>query len=226
MAKKFLSEGASVLITGRNQTKLEAAIKELNSERLFGLLWDISDVGVTKEKLAETVSILNGLDIVINNAGLWTSNKWQEIDGNEWTRILNTNLKGLFFMCQSEVEILKIHKQSIGKIINITSIEGIRGGFGPYQASKWGANGITKGLAKELIRDNIIVNAIAPRMAVTDINPALPKNIGDNAFLVSHPTGRYVLVEEVAELASFLASDSANSIVGQIIAIDGGWTLN
>jgi NAD(P)-dependent dehydrogenase (short-subunit alcohol dehydrogenase family) len=225
MAKKFLSEGASVLITGRNQIKLEMAVKELNNEKAFGLVWDMSDISIAKEKISDAIKLLNGLDVAINNAGVWTPKNWLEIDEMEWNRILETNLKGLFFICQAEITALKKNK-SIGKIINITSMEGVRGGFGPYSASKWGANGMTKGLAKMFIKDNIIVNAIAPGMAVTNINPKLPKNVQDNAFCNGHPSERYVLVEEVAELASFLASDSANSIVGQIIAIDGGCTLN
>jgi NAD(P)-dependent dehydrogenase (short-subunit alcohol dehydrogenase family) len=224
IAKKFLSEGALVLITGRNQFKLEKALKDLNSVNVFGLVWDISDISIVKGRLTDATRILNGLDIVINKAGVWTPKHWKQISETEWDDILNINLKGLFFMCQSEAEILRRNK-STGKIINITSIEGIRGGFGPYYASKWGANGLTKGLAKELIEDDIIVNAIAPGMAITDINPSLPKNVEDNAYCPQHRTKRYVLVEEVAELASFLASDSANSIVGQVIAIDGGWTL-
>jgi 3-oxoacyl-[acyl-carrier protein] reductase len=225
MAKKFLSEGASVLITGRDQVKLDIAIKELNSPKIFGLVWDISDIDTIKEKLAEAIKILNGLDVVVNNAGVYTKKRWNAIDENDWDRILDTNLKGLFFMCQAEAEKLKEY-DSISKIINITSITGIKVGFDPYYASKWGANGLTKGLAKELIKDNIIVNAIAPGAAITNIDPALTKSVGDNMYCDGHLTQRFVLVEEVAALASFLASDSANSIVGQVIAIDGGWTLN
>jgi NAD(P)-dependent dehydrogenase (short-subunit alcohol dehydrogenase family) len=223
MARKFLADGAIVLITGRDATKLEKVMNELSGENIFSLVWDISDISIVKDRLAEAIRILGGLDIVVNNAGIYTPKNWEKIDETDWNHIIDTNLKGLFFMCQSEAE--ELRKRKTGKIINITSIEGIRGGFGPYSASKWGANGLTEGLAKELIKDNIIVNAIAPGIAATNINPTFPKNIEDNAFCSVHRTGRYVLVEEIAELASFLASDSANSIVGQVITIDGGWTL-
>jgi 3-oxoacyl-[acyl-carrier protein] reductase len=225
IAGKFLSEGAHVLITGRDAVKLEKALRDLDSENVFGLVWDISDIGIIKEKLSDVVKILDGLDIVINNAGIYTPKRWEQIEETEWDKIVNTNLKGLFFMCQAEAIQLKESKSSTGKIINITSIAGIKSGFEPYSASKWGANGITKGLAIELVKDNIIVNAIAPGNAVTNINPLFPKNVEDNAYCSQHRTKRYVLVEEVAELASFWAGDSANSIVGQVIVIDGGWTL-
>jgi NAD(P)-dependent dehydrogenase (short-subunit alcohol dehydrogenase family) len=227
IAKKFLSEGAVVVITGRDKNKLEKALKDLNSENVYGLLWDISDVSIIKDKLVEAVKILNGLDVVINNAGIYTPKNWKQIEDNDWDSILGTNLKGLFFMCQAEAKYLINEKSaSIKKIINITSIAGIKSGFEPYSASKWGANGITRGLAKELIKDNIIVNGIAPGNAVTKINPLFPKNVENNAFCHQHLTERFVLVEEIAELSTFLASDAANSIVGQIIAVDGGWTLN
>ena len=113
---------------------------------------------------------------------------------------------------------------SASKIINITSIEGIRGGFGPYYASKWGANGITRGMAKELTKRNVIVNAIAPGMAITNINPNLPKD--GNLNLPYNLTKRFVTVEEIAETTCFLASDAADSIVGQVIVVDGGMSLN
>ena len=92
-----------------------------------------------------------------------------------------------------------------------------------YYASKWGANGITRGMAKTFIKNNIVVNAIAPGMGITDINPNLPKD--GNLSLPYNLNGRYVTVEEIAETACFLASDAANSIVGQVIVVDGGMSL-
>lgn len=150
--------------------------------------------------------------------------KWNAIDENEWDKVLDTNFKGLFFICQAEGEAMANNNHTASKIINNTSIEGVRGGFGPYFASKWGANGITRGMAKTLVKNNVVVNAIAPGMGITYINPNLPKD--GNLSLPSNLNGRYVTVEEIAETACFLASDAANSIVGQIIVVDGGMALN
>lgn len=225
IAKLFLAQGANVVITGRNQQKLEGVISEINHPCFKGLIWDLSDVSLASEKLKDASSIFGPINVFVNNAGVWSPKHWNIVEEKDWDNIVDINLKGLFFICKEEASLLIEYASSdnMGKIINITSIEGMRGGFGPYFASKWGANGLTKGLAKELVKCNIIVNAVAPGMAITDINPDLPKD--GNMYLNCQPTGRFVAVEEVADLVAFLAGDSANSIVGQVIAIDGGWTL-
>lgn len=223
MAKRFLECGAKVIITGRNEQKLKAAVDILGSENLRGILWDISNTEIASKKYTEVCSLFGPVDVAINNAGVWTPINWKEISEVEWNNIIDINLKGLFFICKVEAENMDNNQSKVKKIVNITSIEGIRSGFGPYWASKWGANGLTKGLAKLLTPKNIIVNAIAPGMAITDINPNLPK---DGNLALNNLNGRFVAVEEVAELALFLASDASNSIVGQVISIDGGMSLN
>lgn len=144
----------------------------------------------------------------------------------EYNRIMDTNLKGLFFMMQEEANYLE-NNHIHGKIINITSITGRIPSFEVYHASKWGADCITMGLARKLASKGIIVNGIAPGTAVTDINTAqkIKFDTEKNEYFSVHPTKRFIRVEEVAELATFLASDAANNIVGQIIAIDGGTTI-
>lgn len=107
-------------------------------------------------------------------------------------------------------------------------MEGVLGGFGPYYASKWAANGLTKGMAKTFANNGIIVNAIAPGPAKTNINIEYFKGQTDNYYNPDPrtKTGRMVLVEEVAGLAAFLATDQANSIIGQVIVVDGGISLS
>lgn len=226
IAKRFVEYGAKVIITGRNEQKLKSAIASIGVEggKIAYLVWDLCDVTIAKKKLAEVNAIFGNINVAINNAGVWTPKRWNDIDEAEWNKILDTNLKGLFFICQAEGEIMVNTNATASKIINITSIEGTRGGFGPYFASKWGANGITRGMAKALIKNNVVVNAIAPGMGITDINPNLPKD--GNLNLPYNLNERYVTVEEIAETACFLASDAANSIVGQVIIVDGGMALN
>ncbi len=226
IAKRFLASGCKVVITGRNKAKLEEVLLSVESDYIRGIVWDICDVNNAHSKMQEVENIWGPIDIAVNNAGVWLPQNWSATTEKDWDTVMNTNLKGLFFISQAEGIIMQNEKNRIKKIINITSIEGLRAGWGPYHASKWGANGLTKGMAKQLLSKNIIVNAIAPGMAVTGINPRLPKNVNDNAYLPLQPNGRYVLVEEVAELAAYLASDASNCIVGQVIAIDGGWSLN
>jgi 3-oxoacyl-[acyl-carrier protein] reductase len=224
IASRFILLGAKVIITGRNEEKLKKAVSSIGGDNIQYLIWDICDVSIAKQKLQEANSIFGQINVAVNNAGVWTPKKWNDIDECEWDKVLNTNLKGLFFICQAEGESMSTNCSSISKIINITSIEGVRGGFGPYYASKWGANGITRGMAKLLIKNNVVVNAIAPGMGITEINPNLPKD--GNLSLPSNLNGRFVTVEEIAETACFLASDAANSIVGQIIVVDGRMSLN
>lgn len=223
IAKRFVECGAKVIITGRNEKKLESAVKSLGHNVSY-LVWDLCDVSIAKTKMNEANAIYGTINVAINNAGVWTPKVWNDIDEAEWNKVLDTNLKGLFFICQAEGEAMANSNSTASKIINITSIEGVRGGFGPYWASKWGANGITRGMAKAFIKNNVVVNAIAPGMGITDINPNLPKD--GNLNLPYNLNGRYVTVEEIAETACFLASDAANSIVGQVIVVDGGMALN
>ena len=128
-------------------------------------------------------------------------------------------------MAQIEATYLLDHKIS-GSILNISSMASLVPLMDPYAISKWGINCITKGLAKELVHHGIVVNGIAPGNVVTNIHDGVKgKDVKDNAFMPSHLTKRYTLVEEISSLATFLASDSSNNIIGQIISVDGGWTL-
>lgn len=226
IAKQYLTNGARVIITGRSEEKVKVALKNLDSPNVKGIILDICDLGSIHDKFSEAFDVFGKIDIVVNNAGIWTGKAWNEIEESDWDIILDTNTKALFFMLQAEVKALK-GTNSLKKIINITSMEGVLGGFGPYYASKWAANGLTKGIAKEFVKQGILVNAIAPGPAKTNLNTQYFIGQEDNYYNPDSrsKTGRMVLVEEVAGLAAFLASDQANSIVGQVIVVDGGISL-
>lgn len=224
IAREYLAEGAEVIITSRHESSLREASQKLDSPRLKTMVWDVSDVKETS-KLSEALSLLTRIDIFINNAGLYYENLWYRYDESSYEKVTGTNTKGLFFLCQCEGKYF-VDNNIYGKIINICSIAGIKSGFDPYSVSKWGAVCITKGLAKELVKYGIIVNGVAPGNVVTNIhNGVKGKNVEDNAYMPAHLTGRYTLVEEVAGMVLYLTSDLGSNIVGQVIAIDGGWTL-
>lgn len=224
IAKKFLLEGAEVLITGRNENKLKLAVNSLGNNRIHYLVWDLQNIAMSSLKFNNALEKMGNFDIFINNAGVWKSCRALETLEEEWDTIVDINLKGLYFMMQQQASYL-LSKNKKGKIINITSVEGIRTDFNPYSASKWGANDLTRGLAKQLACKGILVNAIAPGVALTNINQELRDSAKNNDYFPTHRTKKFIKVEEVAELTAFLASDAANSIVGQVIAVDGGWTL-
>jgi NAD(P)-dependent dehydrogenase (short-subunit alcohol dehydrogenase family) len=225
IAKLFLAEGATVIISGRNQQKLSETEQTFGNPHLHTVCWDISDEKVAVSMIQKIVAEVGPVDIFVNNAGVYESASWDKVTPEMYDKVIDTNQRGLYFMCQSEGRYF-VENGRKGKIINITSIAGILTGFNPYNVSKWGATCITKGLAKELITKGVIVNGIAPGNVVTNIHAGVRgKKVEDNAYTSQHLTKRYTLVEEVATLALYLASDAANNVVGQVIAIDGGWTL-
>lgn len=226
IAKEFLDEGAIVVITGRKEKSLIETKGLLNNSRLFTMQWDVSDVKCAEAKLLEASKLMNGIDIIINNAGIYESDAWNKVTEDSYDRVNDINSKGLFFMCQAEGEYY-INNHIKGRIVNINSIAGIKSGFDPYSVSKWGSICITKGIAKVLVKHGIVVNGIAPGNVVTNIHDGVRgKDINDNAYMPSHLTKRYTLVEEIASMALYLSSDMATNIIGQVIAIDGGWVLN
>ena len=221
IAKKCLETGAKVVITGRDINKLEVTKKELNSDNLFILEWDASDIQSIDKKIEVVVKMLDGLDIVFNNAGIYTTGSFINVDIEEFDKVMDTNIKGLFFIAQSISKYFLTNKQK-GKIINIASIRGIQGTTEPYGISKWGVMGLTKGLGRDLVSKGIIVNGIAPGITATGINGI---NTVENAYCVDNSNNRVALPEEIAEIAVFLASDATNHIVGEVIVCDGGQSL-
>lgn len=221
IAKKCLETGAEVVITGRDIEKLNTAKYDLKSDNVFVLEWDQSDIETVEIKIHETVKVLGGLDIVFNSAGLYTPKTFFDIDEELYNVVMDTNLKGLFFVAKKSAEYFLKNKQK-GKIINIASIRGIQGTTEPYGLSKWGVIGLTKGLGRDLGKEGIIVNGIAPGITATGINNI---NIKENAYTSSTKDHRVASPEEIAEIAIFLASDAANHIIGEVIVCDGGESL-
>lgn len=226
IAQKCLSTGAKVIITGRNELKLAKAIENLGSNNCHYLVWDISKISEVSRQLQRCVEILGcEADILVNNAGVAPSKFFGTVDEEEWDKIYDTNLKGNYFLTQ---EIVKRWKKSntnnYRKIINISSQGGFVGATYPYRMTKWDLRGLTEGLGKSLIKDNIIVNGIAPGVVRTSMQEFSLQQ-GDNVFTNQNPIQRVCLPEEIAELAHFLISDSCNFIVGQTIVCDGGYIL-
>lgn len=224
-AKQFVAEGAKVIITARREERLKEAAEKIKSDNLKYLVWDISDVTGFEDKLQEAISLFGSIDIFINNAGVFKYDSWNNFDEKTYDSMLDTNTKGLFFMCQIEGKYL-VGAKKRGKILNVCSSFGVDARFDPYSVSKWGSVCITKGLAKELVKYGIIVNGVAPGSVPTNIIDDKVVDVEDNAYAPEHLTKRWVLTEEVASLLLFLASNSANSIIGQVITVDGGYSLH
>ena len=221
IAKKFLSLGAKVIITGRDLDKLQRVKQGMNSCNLMILQWDVSNIEEIDNKIEDVLEQSGQIDVLINNSGIYAPNNFFNTDEKTYDEVMNINLKGMFFISQKTAKYF-IKNKIKGKIINIGSVRGIQSSSEAYGISKWGVRGLTKGLAKDLIQYGIIANAIAPGVTATDINKI---DIGENVSCDSSLDKRVATPEEIAEIATFLVSDASNHIIGQTIVCDGGETL-
>lgn len=224
MARKFLEVGAKVTISGRSEERLKKAKENLKSDKVNYIVWDLDRVDNVQSHIEQIHKSFGIIDFFINNAGVFFASESSFFTQSvySWDKTMNTNLRGLFFVCQKEIAYFL--KRGGGKILNITSIGGVRSGYNAYDISKSSANNLTRGLAKLYASHNIIVNAIAPGEMPTEMGR--PCDIHDNIYYSKQPNHRLTLTEDVAELAVFLMSDAANNIVGQVICCDGGASIN
>lgn len=226
IAQKLIASGATVVITGRNQSTLDIALKKIDSKRLYSMVWDINDISNIDKYLEQIKNMLGAYpNCLINNAGILGGHrKLNELTEERWDSIINTNLKSTVFIIKYITNLWR-NKNIQGKIINISSMRGVLGILdGPYGSSKWALNGMTAGLGAFYAPEGIIINGIAPGIIPTrSINI---KNIEmDNLYTHHIPAKRYGHPIEIANLACFLISDDSNYIVGQTIVCDGGYSL-
>ena len=220
MAKKFIKEGAEVLITGRNSKKLLDAKQTIRSEKLHTMVWDISDINTLSEHIKQAISTLGGLHAFINNAAFLSHRK----DTMEfYDATMTTNVKSVYLVCDTIAKYyVNVNGELGGKILNISSINAFQNSTHPYYISKSALNAITRGFAKEYANKNVIVNAIAPGYCASSINYVDTER---NAYCDVSKNRRITTPEEIAEIACFLLSDVANGIIGQTIVCDGGSLL-
>ena len=222
IAKSYLEAGAKVIITGRDKDRIQHACSLLKSIHqnhiVHGIQMNNCDVPIFKEKLEEMLrwKDINQIDILVNNAGV-LGGDIRDTTETEYDNIVNTNLKGVFFLSQMIGHYYK--EQHIeGNILNIASSSSLRPAASAYTITKWGIRGLTLGLAKILTPYGIIVNGIAPGPTATRM--IFKESNTDIAF--KNPIGRCAMPEEIANMAVFLVSNMGRSIVGDIIYMTGG----
>ncbi len=229
IATLFVKEGASVAILGTNEEKgalvvaeLKGLIVDSNQKVLFYKI-DISKKGEVDTFSEDFLKNWGKLDVLINNAGVTRDQLLMKMKEEEWDTVLDTNLKSVYNTTQAFVR--NMMKQRCGRIINISSVVGLKGNPGQtnYAASKAGMIGFTKSLAKEIASRNITVNCIAPGGIATDMLGQLT-DAQKEMLLKDVPMGRFGSTEEIASAALFLASDESGYITGQVLAVDGGMT--
>jgi 3-oxoacyl-[acyl-carrier protein] reductase len=219
IAQAFLNSGCKVIIAGSNKEKLERAVENL-SGKVKGIQIDISNITSIPDKVKEAASLFeeNRIDILVNSAGVHHTLAFENMTEEQFDKIMDTNVKGTFFMCQSVGKYMKDNKIK-GHILNLSSSSALRPAWGPYQMSKWAIRGFTLGLAEKLQPYGIVVNAIAPGQTAT---PMLNKENTNDLFNGYALSGRYITPEEVANLAVFMVSDMGNMIVGDTFYMTGG----
>ena len=214
IAKKMLESGATLTILGRSKEKTERAAKELGCSYL------IEDVSLTQQLISDLLVFLkeHNVDILVNSAGVLDKEPWLEKTPEGFDKVMNTNLKAVYFLCQTLANDM-IKKNIKGHILNISSSSSQRPSWGPYQLSKRALNGLTLGFAQRLAPQGIIVNGIAPGVTAT---PMMNAVLDSDNLSYPNPLRRASTPEEIANLAVFLASDLGNSVVGDTVMMTGG----
>lgn len=185
---------------------------------------DVSDGAQVKNLMDEAVKAFGRIDILVNNAGITRDGLLMMMKEEDFDAVISSNLRGTF-LCMKAVSRLMM-KQRCGRIVNLSSVVGLRGNAGQvnYAASKAGVIGMTKSLAKELASRGVTVNAVAPGFIDTDMTAAMTE-AAKTATLAAIPMQRLGKPEDVAKAVAFLASDSAAYITGQVLAVDGGMAM-
>lgn len=226
-ALKFAENGYTVLASYASNDEMAQSLKaeiENNGGICELYKFDVSDSEKTASAFEEAVKAYGKIDVLINNAGISAYSFFDEISDEEWDRMLDVNVKGAFNASKYAVKSM-LHFHS-GRIINISSIWGIRGASTEvhYSASKAALIGLTKALAKEVGPSGITVNCIAPGIIDTDMNKVHSDETLEE-LKNETPLMRIGKPEDVASLACFLAGDEASFITGQVIAVDGGFSI-
>lgn len=222
MARKFMDEGADVLITGRNENSLIKSAKVIGCKYLK---LDMQDIDVFDDFIKKADGLLNGIDILFNNAGLSLhENGFLAVESKQFDEQFNTNLKGPFFLSQSFIRFCKENnREGLKKILFTSSETSMTVDERPYGLSKAALNSLIQGIACRYVKDGFRINGIAPGITASEMTGFDPCG---NLYLEINPTNRVFLPEEIAEIACFLCTDASNIINGQIIYCNEGRTIN
>ena len=226
IAKELVNAGCSVVITGRNEKTLKVAAEKIGKTAI-PMVWNASDIDLAAAKINEAAEILGGLDIVVNNAGIFAQrNEWSKTDllqttVDEWQSVMKTNTSAIFFTMQAAVNYM-LENNIKGNILNVTSVAGYEPVYGAYGASKTAATALTRGWGRMFANDGITINGIAPGPVATEMNDW---HEGDPMKHDRIPFGRFATVEEIAKLAMYLLSEEAKMVCGETVVLDGAYSI-
>jgi len=227
MAKGLAGAGANVVVAARNAEKSAAAVAELEGlgiKSAFVAL-DVAKPDSCRAMMAEVLDRCGRLDILVNNAGMSIRKPPETYEFSEWLQVIDTNLNGVFVLCQAAYAPFKT--QGGGKIINIGSMMSIFGGAyaAPYSTSKGGIVQLTKSLATAWAKDNIQVNAVLPGWIDTELTQNARDQVKglNERVLARTPAGRWGVPDDLSGIAVFLGSAASDFVTGAAIPVDGGY---
>ena len=223
IAHKFASLGANVVLNSRGEIS-EELLAEFKpyGVKVLAISGDVSNFADAKRMVDQAIEELGSVDVLVNNAGITQDTLMLKMTEEDFEKVLKVNLTGAFNMTQSVLK--PMIKAREGAIINMSSVVGLMGNIGQanYAASKAGLIGFTKSVAREVANRNVRVNAIAPGMIESDMTAVLSDKVKE-AMLAQIPMKQFGQAEQVAEVTAFLASQ--DYLTGQVLAIDGGLTM-
>ena len=225
IAYTLAKEGNTIIANYNKSTDMAESLKEIAKNEALNIdiyKADVSNREEVKEMINYILNKYKRFDVLVNNAGIDQEKMFQDITDDDWNEVIKTNLYSVFCVTQEVVPNMISNKN--GSIINISSIYGLTGGSYAvaYSATKAGIDGITKSLAKELGPSNIKVNSIAPGCINTDMNSNLSDDDWNEIKSIT-PLGKIGQPSDIAKCVKWLVDDSFTT--GQVIAIDGGWTI-
>ncbi len=224
IARALGAQGCRVAVNYRrheSEAQSVTAAIETAGGRAHAYACDVANAPQVQQMVNSVRADFGGLDILVNNAGINRDGVTWKMTDEQWDAVINTNLKGTFNFIRAAVPVFR--QQKSGRIINMTSINGMRGKFGQanYAASKAGIIGLTKTLARELGAANVNVNAVAPGLIATDMVATMPEEAKTKS-LAETVLGRLGTCDDVAAVVLFLCSDGSRHITGEVIKVDGG----
>lgn len=226
MAEALAKAGAKIAFNCRGQEHLDKALAAYAEKGIEakGYICDVTCEDQVQNMVADIEKELGVIDILVNNAGITRDNLLMKMSEEDFDAVLNTNLKGAFNTIRHMSRYFL--KQRAGSIINISSVSGVIGNAGQanYSASKAGVIGLTKSVARELSKRGITCNAVAPGFIETEMTEQMPESAKE-AVKQQIPLQRTGKVEDIAGVVTFLASEKASYITGQVISVDGGMSI-
>ncbi len=228
LALGLADAGADVVVTSRGLPKLEAVAKQIRAKgrKSLAISSDVTNTKSVENMVENALKEFPHIDILVNGAGLAIRKPADTFPIDEWQRVMDVNARGTFLCCQAVGRVMI--KQRGGKIVNISSVRGRYGlpaNYAAYCASKGAVDTLTRTLACEWAKHNVLVNAIAPTVVETELTKELLADVEYAKTMKARiPMGRWAFTEDIVGPCIFFASDASNFVTGQILYIDGGVT--